>query len=144
MKRSVVIISGIEERRDAIIRILRAMPLTIAGQIGDAAALRLTAPLAPDVVILDAATPALNPIAVLHAQTSTPVIVLVATDSPLEQRLFLELGALAVARLEQPDTLAHALERLARLADLAGHKPAPGGLPWQRDLGARPAFLAHH
>ena len=144
MKRSVVIISGIEERRDAIIRILRAMPFTIAGEIGDVAALRLVAPLAPDVVILDAATPALNPIAMLRAQTPTPVIALTATDSLLEQRLFLELGARAVARLEQPDTLAHALDRLARLADLAGRRPAPAGLPRRRDLGARPAFLTRH
>jgi DNA-binding NarL/FixJ family response regulator len=143
MKRSVVIISGVEERRDAIAGILRAMPLTIAGEIGDIGALRLVAPLAPDIVVLDAATPALNPIAVLCAQASTPVIVLAATDSPLEQRLFLELGALAVARLEQPDSLAHALDRLACLADLAGRKPARGGLPWQRDRGARLAFPPH-
>ncbi len=144
MQRSVVIIGGIEERRDAIARILRAMPLTLAGTIGDIGALRLVASLRPDVVILDAATPALNPIAVLCAQASTPVIVLVATDSPLERRLFLELGALAIALLEQPDTLARALERLARLADLAGRRPALGDLPWQYDLPARAVSPAHH
>ena len=74
MKRSVAIISGVEERRGAIAHMVRALPFTIAGEIGDIAALRLVALLAPDIVILDAATPALNPIAVLHAQASTPVI----------------------------------------------------------------------
>ena len=144
MKRSVVIISGVEERRHAIARLLRAMSLAIAGEIGDAATPRLAVGLAPDIVILDAATPALNPIAMLRAPSSALVLVLAATDSPLEQRLFLELGALAVARLEQPNTLAQALDRLAHLADLAGHKPAPSGLPRQRDLPAWPAFLSHH
>ena len=144
MKRSVVIISGIEERRHAITCILRAIRLTIAGEIGDVDALRLVAALAPDVVILDAATPALNPIAMLRAQRSTPVIVLAATDSPVEQRLFLELGALAVAQLEQPDTLAHALDLITRLSDLAGRRPVGAGLLRRRDLPARPAFLTHH
>jgi DNA-binding NarL/FixJ family response regulator len=144
MKHSVVIIGGIEERRRTIAGILRAMPFTIAGEIGDVGALRLVAWLAPDVVILDAATPALNPIAVLRAQMSTPMIALAVTDSPQEQRLFLELGALAVARLEQPDTLAHALDLVTRLSDLAGRRPAGAGLLRRRDLPARPAFLTRH
>jgi DNA-binding NarL/FixJ family response regulator len=143
MTRSAVIISGIEERRSAIARSLRAMSFTIAGEVGDVAALRLVAALAPDIVILDAATPALNPIAVLRAQASALVIVLAATESPLEQRMFLELGALAVARLEQPGAFDQALARLARLADLAGHKLAPSHMPRQRELPAWPTWLPH-
>lgn len=129
MKRLEVVIIGTEERRAAINTLVRrAGACTVVGEVSTADALRLVVRLAPDLVILDGATPGINPLVALPALAGTHVIALAATSSAAEDRLLLELGAIGVARLEQPATLLRALEQSARLAAVVA-RPAPlGGL----------------
>lgn len=141
MTTRICIISGNAERRAAIKAVLAAMPHVItAGEIGEAAALRLLAPLAPDLVLLDAAAPVLNPVVVLQTPLNMPVVVLAATGSLNEQQLFRELGAHAVVPPNQFDHLASILSSIAGQADqngVAAPRPVqPSRRHWARNVSA--------
>ncbi|HYF61243.1 MAG TPA: hypothetical protein VD886_00425 [Herpetosiphonaceae bacterium] len=113
-----IVVIGTAERRALIKRCLGADAGRIVGEIGDAAALRLVAGLAPDIVVLDGASDTTNPLVALPALAALDdpplVIALSSGDNPLEHRLLIELGARAVARLERPSSLAAALDLAAR------------------------------
>lgn len=89
------------ERRHELSAKAAAGGANVVGEIVEPAALRLAAALQPEVVLLDAAASAINPISALAWLQALPdaprVVYLAATTSACERRLALELGAVAVA-----------------------------------------------
>lgn len=137
---SIVLIGG-AERRGALRELLRGLPgYELSGEITAPGAERLVGGLAPDLVLVDAAG-SVNPLALLPhlaALANPPAIVVVtATDRPAEQRLMLELGAHATARLDQPAALAAALRQaLARRAGPAAGRERQPAIEWPRSRAA--------
>ncbi|MBC8162872.1 MAG: response regulator transcription factor [Roseiflexaceae bacterium] len=128
----ICIVSGSAERRAALKAVLGQVPnVAIAGEMAESAALRLLVPLAPDLVIIDAATPGLNPITLLQMPLNMPVIVLAATERPNEQQLFQELGARAVVQPQHFDRLPSILSSIVGVAD-QGEDKAPQPLQRRR------------
>lgn len=124
----ICIVSGDMDRRQEIKAALTALPhSTIAGEISGSAALRLLAPLAPDVILLDAETPGINPFSVLHMCLPTPVVVLAASEHLNEQHMFEAWGAHAVVSPNQLDKLS------SIVASIVGQpEPAERVVPQQR------------
>lgn len=102
----------------------------IVGVMAEPSALRLVAALRPDIVLLDGAASAINPLtalAWLHALPDAPrVIYLAATPSTAERRLALELGVVAVATPGDKGALRDALGVGRSLTRLG--RPLIGGL----------------
>jgi CheY-like chemotaxis protein len=129
MKQLSLVLIGSDERREQVKSWLRGRrDITLAAEFHDSNSLRLLAHLAPDIVVLDCATPGINALVVLPWLRALPgvrnIIALGASDSPSEQRLMLELGAVAYAAPRGPGAFGRALDTIERLAGLAGR-----GLP---------------
>jgi chemotaxis response regulator CheB len=133
MTTRIAIISGSSERRAAIkAQVTQVRHANIAGEIGENAALRLLTTLAPDLVLIDAATVGVNPIAVLHMPLSAPVIVLAATEHTSEHQLFRELGARAVVAPSQFESLAGCISTTAGEANGTQTLPLRSAQPLRR------------
>jgi DNA-binding NarL/FixJ family response regulator len=125
---SVVLISG-EGRCEQIKGVLRhRSDISIVGEFKDHSGLRLIAHLTSDVVVLDCAAPGINALVVLPWLHALPgvrhVIALGASESTAEQRLMLELGAVAYAAPRE-GAFDRALGMIERLTMLAG-RGSPG------------------
>lgn len=140
MTTRICIVGADVERRAALKAMFAHLPnVTIAGEIGESAALRLLTPLAPDLVVLDAGVPGFNPTTLLQAFSNTPVIVLAATESPNEQRLFRELGARAVVPPNQFNRLASILASIVGEANQHGNtspRPLQPRRHWAHNVSA--------
>ena len=128
---SLVLIGG-DERRAQVKEWLRERrEIALVAELNDNSGLRLMPHLAPDIVVLDCAAPGINALIVLPWLRMLPgvrhIIALGASDSPVEQRLMLELGAVAYAGPRGPAAFARALALIEKLAQLAGRgsPPAP-------------------
>jgi DNA-binding NarL/FixJ family response regulator len=127
---SLVLIGG-DARRAEIKNWLRERSdIAVVGEINTASGLRLVASLAPDIVVLDCAVPAINALAALPWLHALPcaqhVVALGASGCPAEQRLMLELGAVAYAAPQGKAAFMRALALVEKLAALAGRSAAPG------------------
>lgn len=123
-----IMLVGPAERRTMIKGYLSRMPeWQIAGEVDNMSSLRLVTPLAPDVVLVDSASTTVNPLGAIsmlaELEEAPQVVALMSTGSVSERTFFLALGAQAVARLEQPDTLMHALEVVEEEVALARNVP---------------------
>lgn len=138
MPAKTVIIIAAPARRDTIKQLLLAdRQFDLLGELTTATSLHLIAQLGPDIVILDCATPAINPLVVLpelRANTPVPQIIALGANSTAAERSFLRaLGAAAYATLDQPGSLAEALAAL---------RPGRGTSALARRLAGRPARSA--
>jgi CheY-like chemotaxis protein len=121
---SLLIVSDSDRRPELRAQIAGAGGAHIIGEIAELSALRLVAALRPEVLLLDGAASAINPLtalAWLHALPDAPrVVYLAGTASGSERRLALELGAVAVAEpgdgaaLRVALGISHDLTRLGR------------------------------
>ncbi|KPL91179.1 helix-turn-helix domain-containing protein [Herpetosiphon geysericola] len=113
---------SIASRRAMLHSLISANPAyELVADITHAEALHLLPNLQPDVVIIDAAMLNINPLAALKSLNqwlSCPASLVLSNGSRNEHQLWLDLGAHAVARLEQPETIAQALAELARQTQL--------------------------
>lgn len=131
MKQLSLVLIGGDQRREQIKSWLHGRTdITLAAEFHDSNGLRLLAHLAPDIVVLDCATPGINALVVLPWLRTLPgvrhIIALGASESPSEQRLMLELGAVAYAAPRGPGAFGRALDTIERLAGLAGRSMAGG------------------
>lgn len=119
---NLLIVADTERRAWLRAEIAAVGGVAIAGEIAEAAALRLVPALAPDVVLLDGAAAGLNPLLALTSLCALPdaprVVYVAGTRVAAERRLALELGAVAVvdapALLRQALSLGRDLTRLSR------------------------------
>src|SRR4051794_37293448 len=98
MKKMSVLLIGDAECRDIIKQGLRGRrDVSLAGEIGDAHALRLAPELESDVIVIDLGAARLNSMAALPWLAELPaapvIIALGAGNTPAERSLALELGA---------------------------------------------------
>ena len=126
---SLVLIGG-DERRAQVKEWLRERrEVALVAELKDTSSLRLMPHLAPDIVVLDCAAPGINALVVLPWLRMLPgvrhIIALGASGSPVEQRLMLELGAVAYAAPRGPAAFVRALALIEKLAQLAGRSAAP-------------------
>ena len=126
---SLVLIGG-DERRAQVKEWLRERrEIALVAELNDNSGLRLMPHLAPDIVVLDCAAPEINALVVLPWLRMLPgvrhIIALGASGSPVEQRLMLELGAVAYAAPRGPAAFVRALALIEKLAQLAGRSAAP-------------------
>ena len=128
-KLSLVLIGGDERCAQIKSWLCDRRDITLAAEFRDSSGLRLLSHLAPDIVVLDCAAPGINALVVLPWLRALPgvrnIIALGASDSPSEQRLMLELGAVAYAAPRVPGAFSRALATIERLAVLAGRGIAP-------------------
>ncbi|MBC8160093.1 MAG: hypothetical protein H7Z42_02655 [Roseiflexaceae bacterium] len=145
MTTRICIVSDDVERRAAFKAMLAHLPnVAIVGEIGESTALRLLVPLAPNLILLDATTPGLNPITMLQILLNTPVIVLAATASQNEQQLFQELGARAVVPPNQFDRLTSILGSMVGEAEQHGNTPLRPHQPRRRWADNVSTVLTRH
>ncbi|HEU5011734.1 MAG TPA: hypothetical protein VFT66_04255 [Roseiflexaceae bacterium] len=113
-----VLVIGSEACRQSIKHYAHRYAYTVVGELSEIHTLHLAARLAPDVIIVDSAADMVNPLVVLPALAALPnapkLIVLSATRSSVERRLWLELGAAVVGQLAEPETFTHALGQMAQ------------------------------
>ncbi len=109
---------SIASRRAMLHRLITSNPAyELVADITHAEALYLLPNLQPDVVILDAAMLNINPLAALKSLSQwpdRPVSLVLTNGARHEQQLWRDLGAQALARLEQPETIELALAEIAR------------------------------
>jgi len=130
--RITVAIVADEEARGRLKVVVLAAGARVAGEIGEAAGLRLLPALAPDLVLLDGGAHGINPLAALPALRALPgaprVVYLTATGEAAEERLARALGATAVVPPESLSVLARILGQ--------GHHPQALSEPKPQHLPA--------
>jgi DNA-binding NarL/FixJ family response regulator len=109
-----VVLIGTNEYRASLKRKLKEHHFVIGGELADSSGIRLLPHLQPDIVVVDVASPAINPMTVLPRLAALPnapaIVAIGATTSAAEHDLLLELGATTVVAPDALDTLVSALE----------------------------------
>ncbi|MCA0352252.1 MAG: hypothetical protein LCH85_09665 [Chloroflexi bacterium] len=122
MQRLSIATISIASRRAMLHSLINPNPAyELIADITHAEALQLLPNLQPDIVVLDAAMLNINPLVALKSLVqwpNHPAIIVLTSGVGNEQRLWHDLGAQAIARLEQPETIEQALAQIVRQAQL--------------------------